>query len=196
MSDRHILMRHPISMYLSSLLQPLLITGLCLFATLVLYHYYQWQEGYWLVWAAVIFSLITFDHRLHHRLVVIGCTGLLAATSAYIALIASSNEWLLSSYLFAITFACVFFAGFNPSFFLLCFFINFFSNISGGLHADVNHGLQRYGFLLSGIAIAIFVHVICWVGLKRQFLILRKKFYIAVMNLGDALFSCLLQKEY
>ncbi|OGT44957.1 MAG: hypothetical protein A3E83_04200 [Gammaproteobacteria bacterium RIFCSPHIGHO2_12_FULL_41_20] len=189
-------MRYLLATSFTFLLRPLLITGLCLLVTSGLYFHYQWHEGYWLIWAAAIFSLITFDHRLHHRLFIIACTGFVAATSAYLAHLAALSIWSLSIYLFVITFFCTFFSAFHPGVFLLCFFINFFSNISGGLHASLQDGLQRYGFLLAGIGIAIVIDVVCWCSLKNQFQVTLKKYYMALMQLSDVLFSCLCQQDY
>ena len=154
-------------------------------------------QGYWLIWSALIISLLTTGETFKSRIGIMLLTGVAAGFSALIAVCLTSLFPALAIYLFIITTGCMLLSQRYPHYFLMAFIINLFALVSAGLPATMLDSGYRFIFILTGVAIALIFQLLFYF----HFVINAWHWYILVTlrqlrKLNDEIFSCFLLPEY
>lgn len=176
--------------------RPIILTGLSLFFSLSLYYFYPSSQAYWLIWSAIVFSLVRPQPTLSHHLFMLFIGGVVSAAIAFLATMAAVNIGLLAFFLFIVTVSCVSAALYFPSIFLLCFLTNLFANVSGGISVPISLALSRSGFILLGMIIVILLNIVTWQRPKQLFRHYYSEFFFFISTLTDGVFACLLKQDY
>jgi hypothetical protein len=154
-------------------------------------------QDYWLIWSALIISLLTTGEAFKSRIGIMLLTGVAAGLSAVIAASLTSLFPVLAIYLFIITTGCMLLSQRYPHYFLTAFIINLFAIVSAGLPATMPDSGYRFIFILMGAAIALIFQVLFYF----HFVINEWHGFIMVTlrqlkKLNTEMFSCYLQPEY
>ncbi len=154
-------------------------------------------QNYWLIWSALIISLLTSGETFKTRILIMLLTGVAAGLSAFFAASLISLFPVLAIYLFIVTTGCMLLSQCNPHYFLMAFIINLFALISAGLPATMPDSVDRFIFILMGTAIALIFQVVFYF----HFVINEWHWFIMMTlrqlrKLNDEIFSCFLQSEY
>lgn len=160
-------------------------------------YFHDHTQIYWLVWAALIFSLITLGDTFKRRIEIITTTSLIASLSVFLA---GNLAWYLplsAMYLFLVTITCVYVSQAHPKYFFPAFIINIFTIVSAGMAASLAESLDRLVWMNVGLLIALIYQMLFYPYFIqneiRAYLILALQ---KLKKLNTDVFACLLEPEY
>ncbi len=161
-------------------------------------HVFLNDQNYWVIWSALVLSLITLGETFTSRLIIMLLTGVAAGLAAFLASCFAPVFPVLAIYLFLITMGCMLLSQFYPNYFLPLFVINLFALLASGVAAtSLTLALERWLFILLGFAIAIVLQIVGWFHFVldewRWFTIDALK-QLKILN--NEIFSCFLQPDY
>lgn len=175
------------------LLYLILVTGLAFTA----YIYSNNSQSYWVVWAALSFSLVNIGSTFRHRVDMICLLGFATALACFFAGYLALMLPAIAIYLFIVTMINVILSQRYPEYFFGIFIVSLFAIIASGLSLTLNENIDRVVFILTGTTIAAIFQIIFWPGfIKNE---IRSWTTIALSNLellNTEIFSCFLQPTY
>jgi uncharacterized membrane protein YccC len=155
------------------------------------------NQGYWLIWAALIFSLITSGDTFKRRMTMIVITGMIAAFAAFIAGTINSILSIITIYLFILTFGSVFVSQRYPQYFFQAFIIILFVILASGMPVTLVENGERFVLIISGGIIAAFFQILFYPYFIRNelrtYIILTLK---QLKKLNNEIFACLIDPAY
>lgn len=171
----------------------LLVTG-CAF---IAWHFLHFSERYWLIWSALILSLIASPAAFKARIKMIVLTGAASAAAAFLAGYFASYFSLFAVYLFLITLICMWLGQLFPHFLFCVFIINLFAILSGGLAVSFSEAVARFIFILIGMLIPLALQIVFYLRfLQNEYRWLSILSLWQLKKLNKEIFSCFLQPEY
>jgi uncharacterized membrane protein YgaE (UPF0421/DUF939 family) len=158
-------------------------------------HFYS-SQSYWLIWSALILSLITSGDSFKRRITMIVITGLTAAFACFIAGCLTPITILLGIYLFIITLVCAVASQLYPRYFFPTFIINLFVILSS-TSVSFAENTERFVFISIGVVIAAVLQIIFYPYFIRN----ERQSYLLIAlrslkKLNNDIFSCLLEPAY
>lgn len=182
----------------SSSIKRLLYLAFVISSAFYIKSYFHYSpQIYWLVWTALIFSLITVGDTFKRRIEIITAAGLIASFSVFIA---SNLSWYLplsAAYLSLITLSCVYMSQAYPKFFFPIFIINIFTILSAGMAISLVESVDRVMWMNVGLLIALFYQLLFYPYFIQNEI--RAYFILALQKLkklNTDIFACLLEPEY
>lgn len=154
-------------------------------------------QGYWLIWAALIFSFITTGDTFKRRITMIVITGAITAFTAFIAGTFHSILPLLAIYFFILTFASVFVSQTYPQYFFQAFIVIIFAILSSGIPTTLAENGERFVLIMSGSMIAAFFQILFYPYFIRNEL--RTHLILTLQQLkklNNEIFACLIDPAY
>jgi hypothetical protein len=163
----------------------------------IVYHLFNDQESYWLIWSALTFSLLSVGDTFKSRIITLLLTGIAASISAFLATCFVFQPPLLALYLFIITLICMGLSQRYSHYFFPLFIINLFAILASSQVITFSEAGTRLLFTLTGLLIALVFQLIFYFRFAQNesqwFIILSLR---QLKKLNDVIFSCFLQPEY
>ncbi|WP_172622830.1 aromatic acid exporter family protein [Aquicella siphonis] len=167
------------------------------FAACVLWRLFCHQEGYWLVWAVLLCSLVTQGDSFRQRLINIIITGLAAAFVVFGAGCIRDLPLLPGLYILIVTAVCVYISQQHAEYFLQAFIVNLFAVLASAMPASFADNAARLFFISAGMAVALVFQIIFYPYFIRDEL---RSYVIITLRslerLNREIFSCFLDAEY
>lgn len=159
--------------------------------------YVNSSQAYWLLWTALLLSLITTGDSFKRRLIMIVITGFASAFMSFAAGCLVSLPILLALFLFIITAVCIVISQRYPEYFLQALIVNLFVIISGGVEMPLVAYAEIFILMSIGIAIAALLQIIFYPYFIRNEL----QSYAVISlrhlkKLNKEIFACFLEPEY
>lgn len=159
--------------------------------------YIKSSQAYWLLWTALLLSLITTGDSFKRRLIMIVITGFAAAFMSFAAGCLASIPILIALFLFVTTAACLVISQRYPEYFLQAFIINLFVIISGSAAMPLTAYAEIFILMSIGIVIAAILQILFYPYFIRNEL----QSYAVISlrhlrKLNKEIFACFLEPEY
>lgn len=160
-------------------------------------HYISDSQVYWLIWSALILSLITTGETFLRRLMIIILTGVMAAFMVWMTASLVHHIYLLAVSLFIITAAGAIIIQRWPQYYISVTAVIILSVLSAGLPAPMTDHFHRAVLVMMGLGIAVLFQLAFLPFYFRNqvtFTLITALHNMRVLN--TEIFSCLTQIEY
>lgn len=166
----------------------------CCIAFSVSYYLQFNPQNHWLIWSSLFISLLTLSSV---GVLLPFCTGFIVAVMVFIVGVLAHHDYVLPTYLFAVTFICLMVEQRYPYYFLIPFTITLFTIVASLQRVPLSLNVDRALYIVAGTLVAT---------LLQSFLLFKKKYgelffslkcvLLSLSSLTQDIFACLLYPEY
>lgn len=155
------------------------------------------SQSHWLVWSALLLSLITTGNTFWQRISIIALAGIVLCLIVFISGMVSALIIVFSLYLFVLTCALVYAGQAHSKYFYIFFIINLFAILSISYLSISQENIARSEYVLFGAAIVMCFQFIFLPYFKRDECSAYTKITLQNLRLlSNEIFSCFISPEY